>query len=51
MIVMGSNAIPTKSKMIRNGPKRVYGWDIETPPLVPGDGRIPFDHMQPPPGT
>lgn len=39
IVVMGSNGLPTKSKIMRNGPKSFNGWDLETPESVPGDGR------------
>ena len=46
--VLASDARPTLSTVIRHGPRAVRGWDFQTAPREPGDGRVEFAKAMPP---
>lgn len=48
ILVVNGRSFPTLSQAIENGPKSVAGWDFESAPKVPGDGRVQETHSTPP---
>lgn len=43
-----SRAHPTLDRVVRGGPRSVRGWDFETAPREPGDGRVAARNALPP---
>jgi len=48
--VLASEAHPTLISGIKDGPQSVNGFDFQSGPKAPGDGRLPFQFATPPPG-
>jgi len=46
MVILGWK-FPTLDKMIHLGPHSVKGWDFQTAPKVPGDGRVGANNLPP----
>jgi len=49
--VLASKATPTVRLMMRDGPKSVRGYDLDTPEKAEGDGRVTFKGVHPPTGV
>lgn len=49
--VLASDTRLTLSTVIRHGPHAVRGWDFQTAPREPGDGRVEFAKAMPPEGV
>jgi pimeloyl-ACP methyl ester carboxylesterase len=47
ILVVAGNTIPTLSKARQGGPSAEHGWDFESEPMVPGDGRVSYVHALP----
>jgi pimeloyl-ACP methyl ester carboxylesterase len=50
IFVVASHVQQTLQTVIRDGPQSVRGWDFETAPKVPGDGRVALKDAMPPQG-
>lgn len=50
ILVVSSQSTPTLMHLVQDGPKSVDGWDFETAPRVPGDGRVAYLDSLPPVG-
>jgi hypothetical protein len=45
--VMASDKFPTRRIFIKDGPKSIKGYDFDSFPPSPGDGRVPVTHAIP----
>ncbi len=49
--VLASDAHPTLSRVVKDGPRAAKGWDFQEAPKEPGDGRVIFAGAMPPQGV
>ena len=49
--VLASDAYPTLSRVVKDGPRAAKGWDFQEAPKEPGDGRVIFTAAMPPQGV
>ena len=49
--VLASDAHPTLSSVVKDGPRAAKGWDFQEAPKEPGDGRVIFTGAMPPQGV
>ena len=47
IIVLASDRYPSRRCIIKDGPLSIKGFDFESYPLFPGDGRVPILHARP----
>lgn len=50
VLVVAGKSFQTLSQAIQGGAKSELGWDFESAPKVPGDGRVAFANAMPPEG-